>query len=164
MAGAGSQEAPILTFILGSFALSIWCIVDILKSKFNGNNHIKWILAVTFLPIVGIIIYYVFGLPQKISPKTHYNCPKCNGYIRKEANTCNYCGCKLVPDLLRNKTNSEIKGIVNNIYDKTKNLSKEHIISCPYCKESIRSDSMECPFCAMFIPEEIRRKITTDNS
>jgi hypothetical protein len=51
---------------------------------------------------------------------------------------------------------------MQNIYDKTRNLSKEFIISCPYCKESIRSDSTECPFCAMFIPEEIRRNITID--
>jgi hypothetical protein len=163
MSGVGSQEVPILPFILSSFALSIWTVVDILKSKFRGNNNIKWILAVTFLPIIGVILYYTLGVKQKISPKTHYNCHKCREFILREANTCNYCGCKLFPDLIRNKTNYEIEGIWKKINDKTKNISNEYIISCPYCHESIRSDSIECTFCAMFIPEEIRRNITTDN-
>jgi hypothetical protein len=162
MSGTGSQEVPILPFILSSFALSIWTVVDILKSKFRGKNNIKWILAVTFLPIIGVILYYTIGVRQKISPKTHYNCPKCREFILLEANMCNYCGCKLFPDSIRNKTNSEIEAIMKKMYDNTKNISKEYIISCPYCRESIRSDSIECPFCSMFIPEDIRRIIITD--
>jgi hypothetical protein len=162
MAGVGSQEVPILPFILSSFALSIWTVVDILKSKFRGNNNIKWMLAVTLLPIIGVVLYYTVGVHQKISQKTHYICPKCNEFIRREANTCNYCGCKLVPDLIRNKTNTEIEAIMKKIYNKTKNISKEYLILCPYCQGTIRSDSMECPFCAMFIPDEIRRNITND--
>ncbi len=83
MSGVGSQETPILPFILGSFALSIWSIVDIMKSKFSGNNNIKWILAVTFLPIIGVILYFSVGVKQKIKPKTHYICPKCKEFILK---------------------------------------------------------------------------------
>ena len=163
MSSAGSQAVSILPFILSSFALSIWTLVDILKSKFRGNNNIKWILAVTLLPIIGIILYYTIGVKQKISPKTHYNCPKCKEFILREANICNYCGCKLFQDLIRNKTNSEIEDILEKIYDNTNNISKEYIILCPYCRESIRSNSIECPFCSMFIPEDIRRDIPTNN-
>ena len=162
MSGTGSQEVPILPFILSSFALSIWTIVDILKSKFSGKNNIKWILAVTFLPIIGVILYYTIGVRQKISHKTHYNCPECKESILREANICIYCGCKLFPYSIRNKTNSEIEYILKKMYDNTKNISKEYIISCPYCRESIRSDSIECPFCSMFIPEDIRKIIITD--
>jgi hypothetical protein len=160
--GAGTQEVPILPFILSSFALSIWTVVDILKSKFRGNDHIKWILAVTFLPVIGVIIYYIIGVKQKISPKTHYNCPKCKEFILREASICNYCECRLYPDLIRNKSYLEIEEVWKDIYEKTKNISNECIILCPYCEESIRSDSIECPFCAMFIPEDVRRNITTD--
>ena len=163
MSGVGSQETPILPFILGSFALSIWCIVDIMKSKFSGNNNIKWILAVTFLPIIGVILYFSIGVKQKIKPKTHYICPKCKEFILREAHTCKYCGCKLVPDLIRNKTDSEIEDIIKNIYDNITNIPSDSIISCPYCRESIRSDSIECPFCAMIIPEDIRRDTKTHN-
>lgn len=162
MFGAGSQEVPILPFILSSFALSIWTVVDILKSKFRGNNHIKWILAVTFLPIIGVVIYYTIGVKQKISSKTHYSCHKCKETILREANICNYCGCRLYPDLIRNKSNSEIEEVLKKIYEKTKDIPEKYIIPCPYCRESIRSDSMECPFCSMFIPEDLRRNITTD--
>ena len=163
MPGVGSQQTPILPFILGSFALSIWCIVDIIKSKFSGNNNIKWILAVTFLPIIGVVLYFSVGVKQKIKAKTHYVCPKCKEFILREAHTCKYCGCRLVPDLIRNKTDSEIEDIRKNIYDPLANISSDSIISCPYCRESIRSDSIECPFCAMIIPEDIRRDAKTYN-
>ena len=161
MFGAGSQEVPVTSIILVFSAISIWFVVDIVKSNFSGNNKIKWILLVTFLPIIGIILYYYVGVKQKITPKTHYRCPKCMEFIPREANNCRYCGCKLAPDLIINKSIPEIEEIQKNIYDSIENISKEYIISCPYCNQSIRSDSKECPFCAMFIPEDIRRNITT---
>jgi hypothetical protein len=158
---AGSQGAPITSIMLVFFALSIWFIVDIVKSNFRGNDKIKWILLVTFLPIAGIIIYYFVGVKGKITQKTHYTCPKCRESILREAHNCKYCGLKLFPDAIRNKSNSEIEYIRKNIYERIANTSTEHIISCPYCNQSIRSDSKECPFCAMFIPEDLRRNITT---
>jgi len=161
MFGAGSQEVPVTSIILVFSAISIWFVVDIVKSNFSGNNKIKWILLVTFLPIIGIILYYYVGVKQKITPKTHYPCPKCMEFIRREAHNCMYCGCKLAPDLIINKSDSEIEAIRKNIYGSIANISKEYILSCPYCNQSIRSDSKECPFCAMFIPEEIRKNITT---
>jgi RNA polymerase subunit RPABC4/transcription elongation factor Spt4 len=160
MFGEGSQGVPITSIILVFSALSIWFIVDIVKSNFSGNNKIKWILLVTFLPIAGIILYYYVGAKQKITPKTHYNCPKCRKFIPREANNCTYCGFKLAPDVIRNKPNPEIEYITKNIYNSIANISKEYIITCPYCNQSIRSDSKECPFCAMFIPEDIQRRIT----
>jgi hypothetical protein len=161
MFGAGSKEVPITSIILVFFALTIWVLVDIVKSNFSGNNKIKWILIVTFLPIAGIILYYYVGVTQKITKKTHYTCPKCREYILREAHTCKYCGLKLYPDAIRNKSDSEIEYIRKYIYETIAKTSKENIISCPYCNQSIRSDSNECPFCAMFIPEDLRRNLTT---
>lgn len=154
MFGAGSQGVPTTSIILVFFALSVWFVVDIVKSNFSGNNKIKWILLVTFLPVVGVFLYYFVGKKQKITARTHYNCPKCREFIPREASDCAYCGCKLAPELIRNKSGSEIEDIRKNIYGSIANMSKESIVSCPYCNQSIRSGSKECPFCAMFIPED----------
>jgi len=160
---AGSQEVPITSIILVFSALSIWFIVDIVKSNFSGNNKIKWILLVTFLPIIGIILYYYVGVKQKITPITHYACPKCKGLIPRESHICERCGFNLAPDVTRNKANPEPVDIRKNVFDSIAKISKEYLISCPYCRQSIQSDSKECPFCAMFIPEDIRKNITTHN-
>jgi hypothetical protein len=163
MFGAGPQGVPLTSIILVFFALSIWFIVDIVKSNFRGNDKIKWILLVTLLPIAGIIIYYFVGVKEKITQKTHYNCPECNEFILRESYNCKYCGIKLFPDSIRNMSNSEIKKTIKHVYDSIANTPKEYIISCPYCNQSIRSDSKECPFCAMLIPEDLRRNITPHN-
>jgi RNA polymerase subunit RPABC4/transcription elongation factor Spt4 len=157
---ASSQGVPITSIILVFFALSIWFIVDIIKSDFRGNDKIRWILLVTFLPIVGLIIYYFVGVKQKITQKTHYNCPNCREFILRDAHNCKYCGIKLFPDAIRNMSNKQIEDIRKNVYQVIASTPKDDILSCPYCNQSIRSDSKECPFCAMFIPENLRRNIT----
>jgi hypothetical protein len=49
-----------------SVALIVACLVDILKSKFESDNRMKWILIVILLPIVGAILYFFVGRQQKI--------------------------------------------------------------------------------------------------
>lgn len=51
-------------FFLGSFALPVVALVDIVKKDFNGSDKIIWVLIVLFLPIVGSILYFVIGSRQ----------------------------------------------------------------------------------------------------
>ncbi|WP_238988397.1 PLD nuclease N-terminal domain-containing protein [Aureibaculum marinum] len=43
--------------------------VDILKSKFEGNNKIVWIIVVIFLNVLGALLYFTIGRQQKIKSK-----------------------------------------------------------------------------------------------
>jgi hypothetical protein len=158
MFSSGPQGVPTSSMILVFFALTVWFVVDIVKSNFRGNDKIKWILLVTLVPIAGIVIYYFVGVKQKITQKTHYNCPKCREFILRDSHTCKYCGINLLPDSIRNMTSKQIEDIRKNVYEVIASTPKENIIPCPYCNQSIRSDSKECPFCAMFIPENLYRK------
>jgi RNA polymerase subunit RPABC4/transcription elongation factor Spt4 len=157
---AGSQGVPLTSIILVFFALTVWFVVDIMKSNFRGNDKIRWILLVTFIPIAGLIIYYFVGVKQKITQKTHYSCPNCREFVLREEHNCKYCGIKLLPDAIRNISDKQIEHIRKNVYEVIASTPKENIISCPYCNQSIRSDSKECPFCGMFIPENLYKKET----
>ncbi len=47
--------------------LYLYTLIDILKSEFtNSINKIIWLIAVIFLPILGIILYFFIGKKQKI--------------------------------------------------------------------------------------------------
>lgn len=64
----GIQELVIILFILVFIIiLPIIVLVDILKSKFNGNDKIIWVLVVIFLGILGVTLYYFIGRKQKIN-------------------------------------------------------------------------------------------------
>ncbi|HCC68933.1 MAG TPA: hypothetical protein DEP99_03500 [Nitrospiraceae bacterium] len=56
--------AIIPLFIIIPLAFWIWALVDILKSDFTGSNKIIWLLVVIFLPLLGIILYFVIGRKQ----------------------------------------------------------------------------------------------------
>lgn len=55
----------IIIFFVG-FLPTIIALVDILKSKFKGNDKIVWVLVVLFLNLIGAIIYFAIGRNQKI--------------------------------------------------------------------------------------------------
>lgn len=54
-----------VVFLLG-FIPTIIALIDILKSKFEGNNKIVWVLVVLFLNLIGAILYFAIGRNQKI--------------------------------------------------------------------------------------------------
>lgn len=56
-----------LILILAIVALPIVALVDIVKSNFEGNNKIVWVLVVCFFNILGAILYFIIGRNQKIS-------------------------------------------------------------------------------------------------
>ena len=68
MFGLGSQEVILLVLILMLFAIPVlWIValIDILKSEFEGNNKIIWILVTVFIPLIGSILYFTIGSKQK---------------------------------------------------------------------------------------------------
>ena len=56
----------LMIFIVFSFVLYIYILIDILKHEFTGYNKIIWILVIIFFPIFGAILYLVFGRIQRI--------------------------------------------------------------------------------------------------
>jgi hypothetical protein len=60
-----------LQWIIILIAVFLWIIptiialIDILRSKFNGNDKIVWVLVVLFLNLIGAILYFTIGRKQK---------------------------------------------------------------------------------------------------
>ena len=66
----GPQEIIIiLLFSLVLFILPIIALIDIVRSEFEGNIKIVWVLIVIFFNIIGSILYFVIGKNQKIKPE-----------------------------------------------------------------------------------------------
>ena len=58
-----------LFFLLWLIYIIIWAgvLIDILKSDFRGgSDKIVWLLVVFFLPLIGLILYFLIGKSQKV--------------------------------------------------------------------------------------------------
>ena len=57
-----------LLVLLALVMLILWVIafIDVLRGNFTGNNKLIWFLAVTFVPLIGLIVYFFIGRKQKI--------------------------------------------------------------------------------------------------
>jgi hypothetical protein len=62
--GPKTMIITLLAF-LGIIA-AIIALIDISKSKFNGNDKIAWVLLVLFTGLLGAIFYFALGRKQKI--------------------------------------------------------------------------------------------------
>lgn len=60
------QLILILLVLFLAILPTIIALVDILKSKFKGNNKIVWILVVLFANFFGAFLYFLIGREQKI--------------------------------------------------------------------------------------------------
>ncbi len=60
------QILLILVFILLGIIPTIVALIDILKSKFKGNDKVLWILVVLFANFFGAVLYFLIGRGQKI--------------------------------------------------------------------------------------------------
>ena len=56
----------LLLFLAVQLVVSVFVLVDILKSEFKGNDKIIWVLVILFLWIFGAILYFFIGRKQKI--------------------------------------------------------------------------------------------------
>jgi len=63
------QWIIILIAALLGIILTIFALIDILKSKFEGNYKIVWVLVMVFLHSIGAILYFTIGRKQKIKVK-----------------------------------------------------------------------------------------------
>jgi hypothetical protein len=56
--------SPLLGLVI--FVLDIIAIVDVLKSKADAGNKLIWLLVILFLPVVGMILYFLMGRGAKV--------------------------------------------------------------------------------------------------
>lgn len=56
----------ILISLFLSFIPTVIALIDILKSEFNWNDKIVWILVVFFYNLIGVILYITIGRKQKL--------------------------------------------------------------------------------------------------
>ena len=56
----------LMVFVVFTFILYIYILIDILKHEFTGYNKIIWILVLIFFPVLGALLYLVFGMSQRI--------------------------------------------------------------------------------------------------
>lgn len=63
----GAQELIIILLVgFGFFLLPIIAIIDILRSRFEGNIQLIWVIVIVFFNIIGSILYFIIGRNQKI--------------------------------------------------------------------------------------------------
>lgn len=57
--------------VILSLVLSLFALVDILRSNFNGSNDkLIWVLIVLFLGIFGVLLYFMIGSENKVTGAT----------------------------------------------------------------------------------------------
>ena len=62
----GPWQIIILIAVFLGIIPTIIALIDILKSKFNGNDKIVWVLVVLFFNLIGAILYFVIGRNQRV--------------------------------------------------------------------------------------------------
>lgn len=60
-----SNKAAVVAMICIVFLIWVGCLLDILRFEFRGNNKLIWFIAVTFIPLVGCLLYFFIGRRQK---------------------------------------------------------------------------------------------------
>ena len=63
----GPQELILILFVAFIlFLLPLLALVDIVRSKFEGNMQLIWVIIVIFFNILGAILYFIIGKNQKL--------------------------------------------------------------------------------------------------
>lgn len=63
----GLAELVVILFVgLFLLLLPLIAIVDIIRSKFEGNMQLIWVIIVVFFNVIGTILYFIIGRNQKI--------------------------------------------------------------------------------------------------
>jgi hypothetical protein len=59
----GMTQFGLILFIMLIIAIAV---VDILRNEFTGSNKLIWIFTVVLIPGLGVILYYLIGVKQKL--------------------------------------------------------------------------------------------------
>jgi len=63
----GTAELIFILIVTTFFILfPLIALVDIIRSKFEGNMQLIWVIIVIFFNIIGSILYFLIGRNQKI--------------------------------------------------------------------------------------------------
>lgn len=63
----GPIELIVILFVASFFFLfPLLALVDIVRSKFEGNMQLIWVIIVVFFNILGAALYFIIGRNQKI--------------------------------------------------------------------------------------------------
>jgi len=60
-----SNKTTVAAIICILFLIWMGCLLDILRFEFRGNNKLIWFMAVTFIPLIGCLLYFSIGRRQK---------------------------------------------------------------------------------------------------
>lgn len=64
----GPQETVIILLIsLFLMIFPLIALIDILRSDFEGNNKLIWVIVVIFFNLLGSILYFLIGRNQKLN-------------------------------------------------------------------------------------------------
>ncbi len=67
-AALGTNELIIIALISVIFLIPLLALIDILRNQFkDSSNKIIWTLIVLFFPVLGGILYFLFGVKHKVS-------------------------------------------------------------------------------------------------
>jgi hypothetical protein len=56
----------LLLFIFFGFILFLFVLIDVIRHEFTAYNKIIWIIVIICFPILGPILYLVFGRSQRV--------------------------------------------------------------------------------------------------
>lgn len=62
----GLTELILILIVIGCGILPLIALIDILRSKFEGNDNIMLVLIVILVPVFGPILYFILGPSRKI--------------------------------------------------------------------------------------------------
>jgi len=62
--GFGFPEFLVITILIISIIIWIYCIIDLLKSNYSTANKIILALLLIFIPIVGVIVYFALKIAK----------------------------------------------------------------------------------------------------
>lgn len=55
-----------LLFMFSGFILFLFVLIDIIRHEFTGYNKLIWLIVILVLPVLGSILYLIFGRNQRI--------------------------------------------------------------------------------------------------